>query len=301
MERTWLLIAFICLVHLTGCTGDEETIEDPTDDEVMAILGFDQSEEGQEVRTTSMGEFELFLVECMREEGFNYPAGYVSGDAFNSEEALNSSIPYMDNEGRSLYDPSFVEEYGYGFTAVALHDSGLLKGGTVPGDLQSLEQQMVDELSPEEHEAFLDALGSGENGCVGEARSKSNFGRINSTYVELMSDVSEEIDDRLDASPEYNEIIRQWSECMEKSGYDVSKGGGDPYEDIHSQINSVFLSVDTPSEDDFTEVLEYEIEMAKADLLQCHGGPKAQKKLDDIQVSIEHQIVEDNIGAFIGQ
>ena len=114
-----------------------------------------------------------------------------------------------------------------------------------------------------------------------------------------MTELADEIGERSEASEEYLAIEQAWSDCMEQNGLAVDEGTNDLYEGIHSRINEVFSSSSEPTLEDFREVLDYEIELARIELLTCEGGPYAQKALDEARPEIEREVVEENIAVFL--
>ncbi|MCP3976386.1 MAG: hypothetical protein GY720_18020, partial [bacterium] len=134
MRSTTFPVLLAVLLLLASCSSSDGDVEPIASSDVAALLGIDSSDWADETRQELILGFEEAIQSCMKGNGFDvYPVGLASGRDFQnlSEEELRvfENAPYVDADGRSIYDREFVEQYGYGFVAAAMHDLGLLAGG----------------------------------------------------------------------------------------------------------------------------------------------------------------------------
>ncbi|MCP4070613.1 MAG: hypothetical protein GY742_02580, partial [Hyphomicrobiales bacterium] len=264
-------------------------------------MGIDSSDWADETRQELILGFEEAIQSCMKGNGFDvYPVGLASGRDFQnlSEEELRifENAPYVDADGRSLYDREFVEQYGYGFVAAAMHDLGLLAGGAIPADVEAaadLQSQMAIEMPEEEYIALLNTLGDSQSGCYSEARSRSAYGDIVSGIDSLERDFDEEIQDRVEADPRIVELENELVRCIAENGFAADRLVRER-QSILDEVNNVVDVVDEPKLSDFMTVLDREIDLARVELIECSGGPHADAAWDEVRLEVVAELINAN-------
>ena len=167
------------------------------------------------------------IAECMAEQGFEY-------------------IPYVPNfEEMNFEEADYVEEFGFGFATELLVDPEEMEARMEAEMAQDPNQAIVEAMSPEEQEAYYEALygpqpeidpetmseeeiqAAFENfepsGCQTEAYEEVfDQGAAQAFYEEFGAQL-EEFFRRAESDPRIQELDDKWAACMKEKGYDFQR------------------------------------------------------------------------------
>lgn len=277
--------------------------------------------EGEE-RSDADYEAEFVAIEervavCMAQAGFEYIPQPYSSAGFSFDDDIETVGP----EWGTL---EFAEQYGYGIAEWPSMSEELMPAGEEPYFDPNMEY--VESLSAADNEAYWETLygpspteeeyaqmeesGNFERnpehrGCYGEAeeavRNETSGGADNYWDDPEFADLMEEIESlyvNMEHSPEISALHREWSTCMEGSGYPGLANPSvaiDPlYEEwnaLHeSSLNGEWLE---PSDDAMKEFQNREIAMAVADW-KCADKYDVQAKQQEAMFAAEEAFIERN-------
>ncbi len=262
---------------------------------VEAFLRLDDSAESEALMASMSNELETRIAECMVEEGFAYPLGFVTEEDSGAERPV-----FVDEFGNSVPDEDFVARFGYGITAAAMYVQGFdVGGGKVPEPGLGLNGSFA-QMSADVQKAFLvalrgnrfdPALPEDEIGCYGEALADTDYGLIRSALSRVRLEQRSEINARLDADERLIELQRRWQDCVTSHGFKAS-WTPDLVDSIWQRLRE--LEERKGSEAEYRELLESEKAMAVVDLTECGGGPIADALYDQVRREIEFALLAEN-------
>ena len=255
---------------------------------------------------------QLLVRDCMTELGFDYIP----------------FVPEVRYSTSSLSDEEYVEIYGFGYTSELLPPIDQIDEQPDDALLEDPNFAIQASLSPAALEAYRHAYpgDDGISGCQPE-RFKATIPRL--AVFEHFYDGFADANQRAQADPRMQQLLRSWSECMESAGFvfadraamfdDLDKRTALFHEMIETQWEELERLADSAPNGDITALsaeaqlvfetnptvppehqesldalIEYEFSLARADL-DCDYFDAA----DEIYDEYEKKFVDDNALAIL--
>ncbi len=315
--KRWLTGVFAFSLVATACGTDGETTEAASEDgpqsfedieytsPIMDFLGVDtdfQSDDAEAEFAAQATEAEEVIAQCMREEGFEYTP--VDQTQFTSFGFDNEDLPWGSR--------AWTEKYGFGITTqrfsqsevgpdlIGYDDSAFEEES---GEFVDPNQDYLDSLSPNEQDAYYEALYGDEpdlgpdateeewneayenyqpTGCQAKAWEGEDGVFGNSPEAKFYEEFGDELDDlyeRLEADPRVAEHLTKVSDCLAEDGLEYSGDMEDLYQEYESKLSGIGpdysqdpfeaagLDPSTMSEEEIDEFFEtqYSVELTEED------------------------------------
>lgn len=296
-RRLGAAVGFAALIlagNLSGCTDDgdggaerDHAAGDPDYAGPLAeFFGWEEvALEGEGAFTEAERQNHLaveeFLVECMREQDFEYRPMPFWGDR---ETGLTD--PNQEAWDLKRDDPeAFARQYGYGITTIE-YDYTEPEPDPATGDPNFAYREG---LSEDDRAAYDTAL---YEDCYPQA-NREVYGDGDNAGIEQFNDFLEEMGalyERVRDDSRVIEAKRQWSECMDGAGYPDLADLYDPQERV-TEKHSGLSGEDDP--DLLAEAREFELAIAWADY-GCQQETRVQQIEREVQFALEEQFLADH-------